>query len=68
MMAVERSIRWTTAGADLGVAAVAAVASHDQACALVRVYGEAGWTTTDPADGGRTDLRQVDDDAAGLSA
>ena len=50
MMAVERLIRWTTAGADLGVAAVAAVASHDHACALVRVHGEAGGTTTDPAE------------------
>jgi hypothetical protein len=44
MMAADRVIRWTTAGAVLGVAAVAAVASYEHAYALVRVHGEAGWT------------------------
>jgi hypothetical protein len=40
----DRVIRWTTAGAVLGVAAVAAVASYMHACDLVRAHGEAGWT------------------------
>jgi hypothetical protein len=44
MTAADRVIRWTTAGAVVGVAAVAAVASYEHAYALVRVYGEAGWT------------------------
>ena len=36
-------IRWTTAGAVVGVAAVAAVASYEHAYALVRAHGETGW-------------------------
>jgi hypothetical protein len=44
MMAVDRAIKWTTAGAVLGVAAVAAVASYEHAYDLVRVHGESGWT------------------------
>jgi hypothetical protein len=36
-------IRWSTAGAVVGVAAVAAVASYEHAYALVRAYGETGW-------------------------
>jgi hypothetical protein len=44
MMAADRVIRWTTAGAVLGVAAVAAVESYEHAYALVRAHGEAGWT------------------------
>ncbi len=43
-MAADRVIRWTTAGAVVGVAAVAAVASYEHAYALVRAHGEAGWT------------------------
>ena len=43
-MAADRVIRWTTAGAVLGVAAVAAVASYEHAYALVRAHGETGWT------------------------
>jgi hypothetical protein len=42
--AADRVIQWTTAGAVVGVAAVAAVASYEHAYALVRVQGEAGWT------------------------
>jgi len=42
--AADRIIRWTTAGAVVGVAAVAAVASYEHAYALVRAHGEAGWT------------------------
>jgi hypothetical protein len=42
--AADRVIRWTTAGAVVGVAAVAAVASYEHAYALVRAHGEAGWT------------------------
>jgi hypothetical protein len=44
MTATERIIRWSTAGAVVGVAAVAAVASYEHAYALVRAHGEAGWT------------------------
>jgi Protein of unknown function (DUF2637) len=43
-MAADRVIRWTTAAAVVGVAAVAAVASYEHAYALVRSHGEAGWT------------------------
>jgi uncharacterized protein DUF2637 len=44
MMAADRIIRWSTAGAVVGVAAVAAVASYEHAYDLVRAHGEAGWT------------------------
>src|ERR1700678_3517368 len=44
MNAVDRVIRWSTAVAVLGVAAVAAVASYEHAYDLVRAHGEAGWT------------------------
>jgi hypothetical protein len=40
MMAADRAIKWTTAGAVLGVAAVAAVASDEHAYDLVRMHGE----------------------------
>ncbi len=42
---VEPVIRWLTAGAVLGVAVVAAVASYDHVYALVGVHGDAEWTT-----------------------
>jgi hypothetical protein len=42
-MTTEQIIRWSTAGAVVGVAAVAAVASYDHAYALVRARGETGW-------------------------
>jgi hypothetical protein len=44
MTAVDRIIRWSTALAVLGVAAVAAVVSYEHASALVRAHGESGWT------------------------
>ena len=44
MTGADRIIRWTTAGAVVGVAAVAAVASYEHAYALVWAHGEAGWT------------------------
>src|ERR1700733_3757703 len=44
MTAVDRVIRWSTALAVLGVAAVAAVVSYEHASALVRAHGESGWT------------------------
>jgi hypothetical protein len=44
MMAADRTIRWSTAGAVVGVAAVAAVASYEHAYDLVRAHGEVGWT------------------------
>jgi hypothetical protein len=43
-MAADRMIRWTTAVAGIGVAAVVAVASYEHAYDLVRAHGEAGWT------------------------
>jgi hypothetical protein len=42
--AADRVIRWSTALAVLGVAAVAAVASYEHAYDLVRAHGESGWT------------------------
>jgi hypothetical protein len=44
MSAADRVIRWSTAGAVVGVAAVAAVASYEHAYDLVQAHGEAGWT------------------------
>ena len=44
MTTTEHVIRWSTAGAVLGVAAVAAVASYEHAYNLVRAHGESGWT------------------------
>jgi hypothetical protein len=44
MMTADRVIRWSTAFAVLGVAAVAAVASYEHAYDLVRAHGESGWT------------------------
>jgi hypothetical protein len=43
-MTTGQIIRWCTAGAVAGVAAVAAVASYEHAYALVRAQGETGWT------------------------
>jgi hypothetical protein len=43
-MATDRVIRWSTALAVLGVAAVAAVASYEHANDLVWAHGESGWT------------------------
>jgi hypothetical protein len=40
----DRVIRWSTALAVLGVAAVAAAASYEHAYDLVRAHGETGWT------------------------
>ena len=44
MTAADRVIRWSTALAVVGVAAVAAVVSYEHASALVREHGESGWT------------------------
>jgi Protein of unknown function (DUF2637) len=43
-MTVDRTMRWSTALAVLGVAVVAAVASYQHAYDLVRAHGESGWT------------------------
>ena len=43
-MPADRVIRWTTAVAVIGVAAVAAIASYEHVHDLVRAHGEAGWT------------------------
>jgi hypothetical protein len=40
----DRVIKWPTAGAVLGVAAVASVATYEHAYALVQAHGETGWT------------------------
>src|ERR1700728_4144044 len=44
MSVADRVIKWSTAGAVLGVAAVAAVASYEHAYDLVRAHDEVGWT------------------------
>lgn len=44
MSGADRVIRWSTAPAVVGVAAVAAVVSYEHASALVRAHGETGWT------------------------
>jgi Protein of unknown function (DUF2637) len=44
MSGTDEVIRWSTAVAVLGVAAVAAVASYEHACDLVRAHGESGGT------------------------
>lgn len=44
MSGTDRIIKWSTAGAVLGVAAVAAVASYEHAYDLVRAHGKSGWT------------------------
>jgi Protein of unknown function (DUF2637) len=44
MNAADRVIRWSTALAVVGVAAVAAVVSYEHASALVQTHGEFGWT------------------------
>ena len=44
MSAADRVIRWSTALAVVGVAAVAAVVSYEHASDLVREHGESGWT------------------------
>jgi hypothetical protein len=40
----DKTIRWSTAAAVIGVAVVAAVVSCEHAYALVHVHGETGWT------------------------
>jgi hypothetical protein len=60
MTRAEQVIRWTTATAVIGVAAVAATASYEH------TYAAWGGGMDDPAgsaDGRRADLRQVDGDA-----
>jgi len=42
--ATEHVIRWSTAGAVVGVAAIAAVASYEHTYALVMAHGEGGRT------------------------
>jgi hypothetical protein len=44
MTGTDKAIRWSTASAVIGVAAVAAVVSYEHAYALVRAHGETGWT------------------------
>jgi hypothetical protein len=44
MTSTDLVIRWSTAGAVVGVAAVAAVASYEHVYDLVRMHGESGWT------------------------
>jgi hypothetical protein len=44
MTGTDKAIRWSTASAVIGVAAVAAVVSYEHAYALVHAHGETGWT------------------------
>ena len=44
MIGADRTIRWSTAAAVIGVAVVAAAVSYEHGYALVRVHGEVGWT------------------------
>jgi len=44
MTAADRTIRWSTAAAVIGVAVVAAVVSYEHAYDLVHAHGETGWT------------------------
>src|ERR1700722_19709105 len=44
MTGADRTIRWSTAVAVIGVAVVAAVVSYEHAYLLVRAHGEGGWT------------------------
>jgi hypothetical protein len=44
MSGADRTIRWSTAAAVVGVAVVAAVVSYEHGYALVRAHGETGWT------------------------
>jgi hypothetical protein len=44
MSGADRTIRWSTAAAVIGVAVVAAVVSYEHAYALVHALGETGWT------------------------
>jgi hypothetical protein len=67
MNSVDRVIRWSTALAVVGVAAVDAVVSCEPAYALVREHGESGWTGRLTPNGRRSHLCQFDGDA-GLGA
>lgn len=44
MTGADRTIRWSTAAAVIGLAVIAVVVSCEHAYALVRAHGEAGWT------------------------
>lgn len=44
MTGADRTIRWSTAAAVVGVTVVAAVVSYEHAYALVHAHGETGWT------------------------
>ena len=44
MTGADKTIRWSTAAAVIGVAAVAALVSYEHAYALVLAHGESGWT------------------------
>jgi hypothetical protein len=44
MNAADRVIRWSTALAVLGVAAIAAVVSYERTNVLAWAHGESGWT------------------------
>jgi hypothetical protein len=44
MIGTDKAIRWSTAGAVIGVAVVAAAVSYEHAYELVHGHGETGWT------------------------
>lgn len=65
MIGTEKIIKWSTAGAVLGVATVASAAFYEHAYELVRMHGESGWTArlASPAHSRRAYLREFDGDA-----
>lgn len=67
MTAAEHVIRWSTAGAVVGIAAIAAVASYEHAYTLVRAHGEAGWTGRTILGSGVGKAEGPDDSGAGMS-
>jgi hypothetical protein len=44
MSSTDLVVRWSTAGAVVGIATVASAASCEHAYDLVRMHGESGWT------------------------
>ncbi len=67
-MAADRVIRWSTALAVLGVAAVAAVASYEHAYDLVRAHHESGWAPVEDTSEIGHDADPLQEQAAELFA
>jgi hypothetical protein len=63
MSGADRTIRWSTAAAVIGVAAVAAVVPHDRLTPGACARGDGVDGPAHPADGGWPDLVEFDGDA-----